>query len=388
MRRFSAIADQTEDGLVIRTDWDAMPGHQLGAAVDALCAHLGCHPEAMRKAGPLRERVDPRFGELAVLIAHATDNWAHWGKRLAERVVDLVEHVNLFPIGVETQRALRSLFDDHRAALQVSLGAPAIASQRLARLQDAHLLSPLLTEAGGGLEIAYRLGKGLDTLRLHELPVRVDPPPFAQAVALARTVPLTETDRHAIRWAQTRAGELIRRPVETAAGKMAVRLGDEEIGSIRHAVAGHIAAGEARQNLVHDLQEAVKGTAISNDLERIARTELAAAHNFGAYVKLKEQAKAAGIDDPQVYRTASINACEHCKRIWGPPTKPKIYRLSLIEAREAAGGNVGVPSEHWGPVIGPVHPNCLCGPVALWHPSFGDAVSRAAEEVIKKFGRF
>lgn len=113
-----------------------------------------------------------------------------------------------------------------------------------------------------------------------------------------------------------------------------------------------------------------------------------AAHGYGAYVKLKGQAKALGDEDPLVYRIASINACAQCKRIWGLPTAPVIYRLSQIEAWEARGGNVGLPAAQWGPVIGPVHPNCACSPLAYYRPEFKDAISRTADEILKTFGRF
>jgi hypothetical protein len=382
------------DAVTVRTDMARMAPELRAVALDALARHLEVDlhvHEPMRKAdatGP--ERPDPRYSELATLIEHARSDWAAWGQLLTRKVLDLLDAGKLLPLNRQNETVLRRLFEDHREALLVQINGRAdLDARRMSQLQTAGLVSPDIAQRGGYVALAYRLGKGLDTLKQHELPVPDRQATLAEALRVAVAPKLTPEDEAAIEWVQKRAGELITRPVQTAAGRVLVRLSDDDLGSIRATLAGHLEEGTDRGKLKQDLAAALTGTTLQNDLDRIIRTELQFAHGYGAYNKLKEQAKTEfGEDDPQVYRVASINACTHCKRIWGPPTKPIIYRLSQIEAHEAQGGNVGLPAAQWGPVIGPVHPNCACSPLAYYRPVFQDAISRVAEEVLKNFGRF
>ncbi len=131
----------------------------------------------------------------------------------------------------------------------------------------------------------------------------------------------------------------------------------------------------------------MQGTTLTNEIDRIVRTELAFSHSWGAYRALKSQAaENLGQGDPYVYKFASPHACDECRRIWGEPHDPIRYRLSTIEAREAAGANFRLPRAQWGPVIGPVHPHCTEGPLQLWNEVLVSAINDAADEILKHFG--
>jgi hypothetical protein len=381
---------RVEDGtLTVRTDLRAMPIDLREATIDALSRHLACrgHHAPMRKAGG-SEQPDPRYAELAMLIEHARGDWEAWGAVLTQRVLDLLDAGKLLPLTEANEHLIRALFEDHQTALLVALqGDHGLDARRMGELQAAGLVSPQIAARGGYLSLAYRLGRGLDALKAHERPLATRPATMAEVLRTALATHLTPEDTAAVAWARQRAGFLITRPVVTARGRVLVRLTDQEAGGIRAAVAAHL-QGEGGGNLKHDLAAALRGTDLQNDLDRIARTEMLFAHGYGAYQALKAKAAELGDDDPLVYRLASVNACTHCKRIWGPPTVPVVYRLSLIEAREAAGGNVGLPAAQWGPVIGPVHPNCACSPMALYRPEFKDAIGRVADDILKTFGRF
>jgi len=212
-------------------------------------------------------------------------------------------------------------------------------------------------------------------------------PALEELVQQALKGPLTSQDHRALSYAQQRAAIYIRRPAAAVRAGLEARLNEEELGSFRSTIAGAVARKASRQSLASELREVIEGPTASNDMDRIARTEMAFAHSFGAYAALKDQARSAGIADPLVYKFVAPGACTDCKRIWGPPSDPIRYRLSYIEAREAAGGNFRRPRREWGPVVGPVHPNCTEGPLQYWSESLVDAINQAADELDSIFGR-
>jgi hypothetical protein len=133
--------------------------------------------------------------------------------------------------------------------------------------------------------------------------------------------------------------------------------------------------------LERDLRDAVAGTPLTNDMERVARTELRDAHAEGAYQTLKAETERLGLNDPEVYKITSPTACADCVRIWGRGGS-KRYRLSQVEAWEAQGGNMGKPHQQWGPTIGTVHPNCGCGPLLYFNASTHQAMLTAVDEIM------
>jgi hypothetical protein len=155
---------------------------------------------------------------------------------------------------------------------------------------------------------------------------------------------------------------------------------------IRSAVQRSI-EGKGSGSLERDLRAAVQGhPTLVNDMRRVARTELNNAQSHGAYVGLKDALAKQGEKDPDVFKFVSVHSCIDCRRIWGEPTQPRHYKLSHIEAREAAGGNFGLPRSEWGPCIGGIHPNCTEGPLMYYAPALTDAINRSAERFMKRYG--
>ena len=122
-----------------------------------------------------------------------------------------------------------------------------------------------------------------------------------------------------------------------------------------------------------------------NDMRRVARTELQAALNHGAWAALK--ARVPPRSTPLVYKQVSADACVECRRIWGPMEDPLLYRLRDVERWEKSGGNVGKTKAKWGPTIGPIHPQCRCGPLRLHNETIHTRVTEAAEQMRRMFPR-
>lgn len=343
--RLEAVVDGSRVDLY--TDLDhADPCVQTPILV-ALGMRLGFEPfpEALRKAGG--EKPDPRWPELEVLAERATSAWTRWTRELL-RLLDQLWTSGMTP----TPRHVRTIGEQ----LEHTIAGP-----------------------GGHVDVAFALGRAVDP----STPRRRRDAPSGDLRRAAARVRLTGADRHALHYARTRAGVYVRKPVERLAHAAGRALTESELSPFRAAVAGAVERGSSSAELARALEDEIEGLA-GSDFTRTARTELAQAHGIGAYMALKAEA---GEPDPLVYKLVAPGACDDCRRIWGPPGDPHTYRLSHVEAREAAGGNIGLPREQWGPVVGPVHPNCTEGPLQLYREDLVGAINEAAAELDSIFGR-
>lgn len=230
-------------------------------------------------------------------------------------------------------------------------------------------------------------------------PPRPPPPP-----AIAPTPPprpprpvreLTPQEAAAVRYARDRAAIYMRRPVTSAQQAVSLvaldagatldrrELTEDERLKVAAVISSAIVDGASVTETARRLRDAVAGTGLTNDMLRVARTELHFAHSWGGYVALLAQKRE---PDPWVYKIASPAACADCRRIWGHPANPIRYRLSQVERFSAAGGNFGRSHTEWGPTIGPTHPNCTCPPLQLYDAEVQDAVSDVAEDMMRIFG--
>lgn len=391
-------ARRRPDGaLHVRHNLGTLDGCDLPAVFAALGADLGLDAEPLRKAVSERggEGPDPRYPELITLVRAARRDWEGFGAQLVERVQALLRAGKLLPMTAESEAALLELFRDHEVRVLARFaGYPGPDLPRYRRLLAAGLVDH--TVDASLIDVAFRLGRGLNALEHH----RVKPaeaPPLADVLRAALAVPLTERDRAALEYTRRHGAIYMRRPIDQCTNAVHRALTDAELGAFRAATseairtggtgyqlqqalreaagdaAGHPAVARARaqamEKLEPELQEAMAARTLQNDMERVQRTELALAFSTGAYEALRQQTAAAGIADPEVYKFVSPRACSDCRRIWGPPRNPHRYRLSYVEAREAAGGNYGKPRQEWGPTVGPVHPNCFPAGVGVRTPA-------------------
>lgn len=399
----------------VRTNLDRVDACDIPAVFAALGAHVGFDAEELRKASTPKggEGPDPRYPELVTLVQQARRDWDRFGKRLVREIERLLRDGKLLPMTSTNEALLLELFRDHQVAVLARFAGHTADLPRLRRLVDAGLVEPSVKQPSL-IDLAFRLGRGLDMLHVH----RVKPAeavPLDRIVRDALRVELTDRDRQALAYVQRRGEVFMRRPVEqcTNAAQRALTLA--ELQAFRAATTNAIQKAHGHRELARALrdaastvaahpaadreavrehgadavspavQEAMANRTLQNDMERVARTELAFAHAHGAYEALRQQTAEAGIKDPEVYKFAAPRACNDCKRIWGPPANPTRYKLSYVEAREADGGNFDRPREDWGPVIGPVHPNCTEGPLQFYDRKLVDSINKAADEILAAY---
>lgn len=383
------VVDLDDDGGVrVQTNLRKLDACYYPPIFAALAAHLGLNPRAMRKAVEEGhgggEPLDPRYPHLAGLIRRARADWRAWGDDLVLEVSGLLERGELLPMSPEAERALFDLLRDNQVKISSRMCGGALEYDRLSRLIAAGVVDP---EWPGFTQIAWRLGRSLDPLEVPRPAPAHREPELSTMLRQAVAVELTEQDQHALDYIRRRGLIYATRPANRLTGEIARSLNDSERARQAAVLERAVAGGWSRSKAISEMREAVQGTpSILSDMDRLVRTELAYAHNHGALVSLRAAAAAAGEDDPEVYKFVAAGSCRQCKRIWGPPGNPNRYRLSFILEREAAGGNVGLPKSQWGPVVGPVHPNCTEGPLQYYKRELVESINTAADEFMAFFG--
>lgn len=391
MTRLRVEAHLRGGELHIDTNFGSLDPCCHGDVFAALAVHLGLDGVEMAKAADVRGPgpPDPRFPELRTLILRARRDWMRYGDGLVSEVTRMLRRGKLFPMTPDVEYQLRELFEDHRIGFLARVTGHIEDPARMKRLLESTEKPTPEDPADGLVGLAWRLGKKFDGTkprRLTAAEIRADAPDMATIVKSATLARLDPVEIEAIRYAQRKAAIYMRRPAMQVQDEMVRVLTEAEHAQTRRLdpheqvlVAGAVArAVQGRQDdkyLARELREAVSGhSSLTNDMDRVARTELVFAVNDGARVMLREQTKAAGIADPDVWKMVRPRACRECQRIWGPPEKPRIYKLSQVEANDAAGGNFRKPARDWVAVTGPVHPNCTEGPLLLHTPELHDAL--------------
>ena len=364
----------------VEVDLRGVCAHDVPDVLRGIADHYGLSVEVLAKSErDTGEWPDPRSPRLTRLVELARRSWSEWGDRLVDELVELANSGKLFPLSRDNEAALVELLADHEAALTVRLTgrAPGMMLERLVR---RGLITPS-TSQEALIPVAFRLGRVLDVMQA--LPERPESrEDLASIVRDALAVKLTPEDEGALDYIQQRGFSLVRRPAGAATANVlnaAVNhnrlLTTDELGAFRAAADRAVRERASRGRWRELLVEAVHGNeSLQNDLDRIARTEGMFAHGYGAYRSLRERVGPADVD---VFRYTSPKACRECRRIWGPPDAPRVYKLSVVEAWERAGGNFQKPAKEWGPTIGPVHPNCACSPIMRYSKAVALADERA-----------
>lgn len=226
--------------------------------------------------------------------------------------------------------------------------------------------------------IAYRLG-----LLYRDL-MAAKPAPWAQLVADAWSVPLTNAEHAAVDYARKRAGIFLR-PIFDREGQLWTA--ERELFKVKlhtaRALRNRMGAREAGRHL----QNVFRAEGIDRDAERVMRTEIAEASNRGAWVHAAKDWTA----ETKIFRQPSRGACRGCLRLYLKQNgMPRLYRPRAVEEATAAGPNRG-PWREWRPQIGATHPNCCCAPFQAWtdrmQPLFAKGAPRWAK-LIEELGVF
>ncbi len=180
-----------------------------------------------------------------------------------------------------------------------------------------------------------------------------------EVTALEREHPLKPWDRFALEHAERRAAIYVR----GLGNRIAINLETLEIETehdirrnlmlrIRREVSDAIVRRDTARQLASAIGRQTGDW--SRNLDRIARTELQEAHQYGWAAHFRSTTG----NDTLVAKRVDDGACDDCRRLYlEPDGKPKIFALDEIEAN---GTNVGLKRSQWKAVVGTVHPYCHC----------------------------
>lgn len=355
----------------------------------------GCSTERLAKGvGPLGEGTgdgegeDPRYQALWRLVQAARRDWRRWRAQLIREVTTALRDGRLLPMTTENRALLQELLRDHEMAMVIRFaGRGAVPDDAMIeRLISKGVLTEAAASGGGYIEPAYRVGRRLETLA--EAP---DEESVAEILDDAYGIQMTPTDVAALESIRVRGAELVRAPARKLTGDVLIKVAeaDRQLSTVeRRAIQEGVAESYMRRETVQQaarrMREAAIGTRLTNDMDRLTRTELVGAHNFGAKEALRQEVfRTSGNLDPWVYKSISPFACKQCQRIWGPASAPRKYKLSEIEANDAAGGNYGRKARDWVATTWPIHPNCTCPPLLVWEEGEPEAVQDAVREIME-----
>lgn len=344
---------EADDGCHLHLD--SLPPHVREVVQAAL--------DPMAKAAEPSEFPDPRWPQLAELVDDATLLWTRWSEALVEELMVALLERDVAEAVTRTLRVHAAgflaefagvVYDPEALPLRPKL---AKAKRSWPDVDEDHAVTALVP-------LATQLGMGADPTQMRAVGARTAP-----------RRPLTESDREAMRYAAARAAAYMTKPVARLHADILAdfarrgipitrALSAEELQAVRAAVVRAIEEGRGVQQLAADLREAAIGTAMLNDMQRVARTELQTALCQGTAAELKRMYGGGG-GDIIVFRVAGEGSCVHCKRLFGTTPNFVRYKLADLEAWDAAGGNFGKPASEWRAGIGPVHPNCACSGVLV-----------------------
>lgn len=329
------------------------------------------------------------------------DHHSDWISRLLADMIDFIsagqggddrERISI-PMNLDLGHRDRLFYRlaGHTVALLRSAGidSPVLSSSRPVQLiaADIQRRAPWSIDL---IEYSYRLGRA---------DVSADSP-WLMAKKAADEASIGAIDRHMIAHAKARAGAYFTRVAHTASDLLNQKLLEADREATTRAMLDNDVARLTPARLTtyvaeltgtkvrreYDGKMVWRGGRWSRDWRRVARTEMAFAHSYGALANTiskhpinfgkkadepMETPNSLVFKQPQTVARNSrgqvMRPCKHCHRIWYYDDEtPRLIPLKDIIKN---GENVGRRAADWLATVGPTHPNDLCGPLRIFVPT-------------------
>lgn len=182
------------------------------------------------------------------------------------------------------------------------------------------------------------------------------------AKKLIDSVKLTPAQRKSIEYAQINAQvhlDSLQSRITSSVISLAIQDQTNMYQTIEQVIPTAMSDGTPRYQVIQQLRE------ISGDWERdwhrVAHTEMWNAKCTGeaqAMLDGESPLTSKGADT-RVFKRPAPNACPMCKKLYleKGTNKPIVWKLSELIAN---GTNYGLKQKDWKPVVGTLHPNCMC----------------------------
>lgn len=144
--------------------------------------------------------------------------------------------------------------------------------------------------------------------------------------------------------------------ISTDTVNLLLQVGMTQLQAVKEIIADAMETTKERYKVVQQLREMSNDW--TRDWHRVAYTEMWNTKINGEAMEVLDS-DLLSKEDTIVFKRPAPNACDKCKKLYleSDGKTPKTFKLSNMIS---FGTNYGKKSGEWQPVIGTVHPNCMC----------------------------
>ena len=204
---------------------------------------------------------------------------------------------------------------------------------------------------------------------------------------MIRDLQLTPAQKRGIEYAQMNAKahlDTLEAKIKATVTNLAIQENQNMYNAIKDVVPEAIRNNTERYKVVQQLRETSGDW--ERDWYRVAHTEMWNAKCNGEVNAIMHGESPLSSDggDTLVFKRPRPDACPACKKAYleKGTMKPKVFKLSELLAN---GTNYGLKQADWKPVVGTLHPNCMC-PLSILPKGFtlDDAGNMIKEDTVSK----
>ena len=248
-------------------------------------------------------------------------------------------------------RQIKKIIEEHMDVLmELTVGDSKPSEQLLKQLNLPKELTDLITSSYkyGKLNIAQ--GKGLADMA------------SAQVTQFIKKLTLNPRQKKSIEYLKAKTQATLNSLTTKIVTGVVNTVLNDQIGmyqAVQQVIPGAIAQHQDRYQVIQQLRDMTGDW--ERDWHRVAHTEMwdAKVQGEANAIADNESPLSQKGTDTLVFKRPGPLACNKCKQLYleKDGVTPKVFKLSEMQA---LGTNYGLKQADWKPVVGTVHPNCMC----------------------------
>lgn len=205
------------------------------------------------------------------------------------------------------------------------------------------------------IDTSYKYGK-LCTLRGNQ---NLENLTEEQVRELIKHIKLTPNQKKSLKYIKLKTGTHISGLSDRMTAQIVSTITNNELQGIQEVVGRNMEQRNDKYKVVQELRELTQDW--ERDWHRVAHTEMWDAKVNGEVMAILdgESPFSNKKGETMVFKRPGPNACNQCKKHYleSDGKTPKVFKLSELIAN---GTNYGKKTAEWKPVVGVMHPNCMC----------------------------
>lgn len=205
------------------------------------------------------------------------------------------------------------------------------------------------------IDTSYKYGK-LCTLRGNQ---NLENLTEEQVRELIKHIKLTPNQKKSLKYIKLKTGTHITGLSDRMTTQIVSTITNNELQGIQEVIGRNIEQKNDKYKVVQELRELTQDW--ERDWHRVAHTEMWDAKINGEVMAILdgESPFSDKKEETMVFKRPGPNACNQCKKHYleSDGKTPKVFKLSELISN---GTNYGKKTAEWKPVVGVMHPNCMC----------------------------